>query len=371
MHVPIRVRAPRRRRSRPLAAALAGITVGALWAAGCSSTSQAPTAAPTTVGATATTAGATVPLVIYSAQGYDKQVTDAFQAATGIPVKLNDDSTGPLLAKVAAEKNNPQWGVLWVDGDQAFASLDQQGQLLSYPPPVPLNAAGTQLVPADHRYIPVSLTAVHAVIYNVAKAKSVPQSWADLLTPAYKGQVGMNDPSVSGPTYPFVAGLMAQMGGEDQGKTYFQGLKTNGLHIYPTNGDTLHALETGQINYGIIQSSAATGAAADPKTPGLKVTYLPKQTLLPGVIGIDKNVSPTIQAEAKKFVQYVLSAPGQSQMQMGDPTGDSLFWPVLDSVSPLPALPALTTLPIQSIDPTVWGPKEGEINTWFTNNIVQ
>ena len=339
--------------------------------AACSSNKTTTGASKSPSGGTSGSPGA-VPLVVYSAQGYDKQVTDAFTKATGIPTKLNDDSTGPLLAKVAAEKNNPQWGLLWVDGDQAFASLDQQGQLLPYTPSVTLSAQATTLVPADHSYVPVGLTAVHAIIYNTAKAGgTVPQAWSDLLQPAYKGLVGMNNPAVSGPTYPFVAGIMAQMGGEDQGKQYFTGLKGNGLHIYPTNGDTLHALTTGQITYGIIQSSAAVGAAADPKSPGLKVVFPPKQTLLPGVIGIDSKAPAAEQAEAKKFVDYVLSPDGQKQMQAGDPTGDSLFWPVLDSVPPLPALPPLASLPIQTIDPQVWGPKEGEINTWFTNNIAQ
>ena len=99
----------------------------------------APTAAgasPTFVATTKLT-GAPVPLVVYSAQGYDDIVTKGFQAATGIPTTLVDDSTGPLLAKVQAEKANPQWGLLWVDGDEAFASLDQQGMLLTgYEPSV-------------------------------------------------------------------------------------------------------------------------------------------------------------------------------------------------------------------------------------------
>jgi len=36
-----------------------------------------------------------VTLVVYSAQGYDKVMTAAFSKATGIPVKLDDNSTGP------------------------------------------------------------------------------------------------------------------------------------------------------------------------------------------------------------------------------------------------------------------------------------
>jgi iron(III) transport system substrate-binding protein len=128
--------------------------------------------------AAATGPTATVPLVVYSAQGYDSVMTKAFQKATGIPVKLDDDSTGPLLAKVAAESNNPQWGLLWVDGDTAFASLDKQGQLLDYAPPVTLTSVGQSLVPTDRSYVPVSTTVMAAVIYNAAKVSAVPTARA-------------------------------------------------------------------------------------------------------------------------------------------------------------------------------------------------
>jgi len=302
-------------------------------------------------------------------------MTKAFTTATGIPVKLDDDSTGPLLTKVAAEKNNPQWGLLWVDGDTAFAALDKQGQLLSYAPPVPLNAVGQSLVPADHSYVPVSTTVMAAVIYNAAKAKNVPATYQDLLSPAYRGLVGMNDPSQSGPTYPFIAGLMNQLGGQTggvaAGEAFLRQLKGNGLHVYPTNGDTLHALETGQIVYGMIQSSAATGEVAKaPKSAAFdpKVVYLPKSTLLPAVIGIDKAASPAVQAEAEKFVQYVLSPAGQAVMQTGDPQGDSLFWPIVPGVTALPALPAFPTA-YQQLDPYFWGPLENQVNTFFDTTI--
>jgi len=57
-------------------------------------------------------------------------------------------------------------------------------------------------------------------------------------------------------------------------------------------------------------------------------------------------------------------------MQTGDPTGDSLFWPTLASGSPLPGLPALSSISKQSIDPYTWGPREPSINRWFTANIA-
>lgn len=359
--------------------------------AGCSSSSGG-TGATSTMGAarggtassassmassstTAAVGRAGAPLIVYSAQGYDAPVTKAFTQATGIQVKLVDDSTGPLLTKVAAEKNNPQWGLLWVDGDTAFAALDKQGQLLPYTPAAALNAVGKALVPADHAYVPVSTTVMAALIYNSARASAVPTSYQDLLSSQYSGKIGMNDPSQSGPTYPFIAGLMNQLGGQSggvaAGEDFLKKLKANGLHVFPTNGDTLHALETGQITYGLIQSSAAAGEVAKaPKNANfdVKVAYLPQSTLLPGVIGIDKAAPAAVQDEAKKFIEFVLSPAGQDAMQKGDSNGDSLFWPVVPGVTALSDLPAFPST-YQKIDPYFWGPLENQVNTFFDGTI--
>ncbi len=370
-----------------LVAALVAASAGAVALAGCGSAGSAATSsssgsssstgsspAPGSPSSTGTAGSGGAALTVYSAQGYDGPVTKAFTAATGIQVKLVDDSTGPLLTKVSAERNNPQWGLLWVDGDTAFAALDKQGQLLNYAPPVSLTPVGQTLTPSDHSYIPVSTTVMAAMIYNAAKTSSVPAGYSDLLGPAYKGLVGMNDPAQSGPTYPFIAGLMEQLGGQSNGvragEQYLTKLKANGLHVYPTNGDTLHALETGQIDYGLIQSSAAIGEVTKVKPTASfqpKIVYLRKATLLPGVIGIDKAAPAAEQASAKKFVQFVLSPSGQQAMLAGDSSGDSLFWPVVPGVSALPQLPAVPAY--QRIDPYFWGPLEGKVNTFFDSTI--
>jgi len=327
------------------------------------------------ISAPAHAASGNVPVIIYAAEGYDQVAADAFTKATGIKTDLHDDSTGPLLAKVAAEKSNPQFGVLWVDGSTAFAALDKQGQLLPYTPKATFTSAGRSVVPADHSYIPTGLTTMAALIYNADKVKTVPKSYSDLLNPMYKGQIGMNDPNQSGPTFPFIAGLMNQFGGKSvtAGETFLSKLKANGLVVNNNNGDTLHALETGVINMGLIQSSAAQGEILKLQKTPIKgfnpmVVYLAKSTLLPSVIGIDKGAPAAEQAEAKKFIDYVLSPAGQAIMQTGDPQGDSLYWPIIPGVS---ALAGAGTFPssYQSIDPYFWGPLEGQVNTWFTKNI--
>jgi len=333
--------------------------------------STAGIAAASSARRVAARAGAVVPLVVYSAQGYDKLVTSTFQKKFNIPVQLDDNSTGPLLTQIEASKNNPKWGLLWVDGPTAFAALDQQGLLLrNWEPNVKWNALGAQSLPKDKSFTPSGVTLVAAIIYDSTKVTSPPTSWQQLLSARWKGKVGMNDPSQSGPTYPLIAGMMQYFGGVSQGESYFSKLKANGLVINPTNGPTLAALGAGQIELALVQSSAAVGATFSDKH--LKVEYLKPATLLPGVMGIDSRAPKAEQAEAKKFEEYVLSPAGQKEMQFGDPTGDSLYYPVIQGIAPrkaLPPLPAASVL--QTIDPYTWGPRENSVNSWFTANIVQ
>ena len=332
-------------------------------AAACGSSASASTSS------SQATSSAKVPLVVYSAQGYDSAMTAAFQKATGIPTTLVDDSTGPLLARVQAEAANPKWGVLWVDGDEAFAALDQQHYLLrNWEPNVNWTSAAQQLIPADKSYIPTGLTMAGTLVYSTKTVTTPPTSWSDLLSPKWKGQIGMNDPAVSGPTFPFVAGMMNYLGGVAKGEQFYSQLKANGLQVFQTNGDTLHALATGQIKLALIQSSAGIGASI--KDPSIKTAFLPPSTLLPGVIGIDAKAPAAEIAEAKKFAQFVLSPAGQKVQLSGDPTGDSLYWPVLQGISPESAVPSLSGVKYQVVNPYKWGAQENAINGWFSSSIV-
>ena len=343
------------------------IGVGALAlaaAAGCSSSSTSTAAS---------TSAAKVTLVVYSAQGYDQAMTKAFQKATGIPVKLDDNSTGPLLTQIEASKNNPNWGLLWVDGATAFAGLDTQGLLLKgFEPKVSWNSLGTQSLPADKSYTPTGVTLMAALVYDKTKVTNPPTTWQQLLSSQWKGDVGMNDPSQSGPTFPFIAGMMNYLGGVSKGESYYSQLKANGLIIHPTNGPTLQALTSGQIKLALVQSSAGIGATFGPGSdPKLAVKYLNPVTLLPSAIGIDAKAPAAEQKEAEQFIDFVLSPAGQKVMQTGDPYGDSLYYPVLNGVNPLPELPSLASVKTQTINPYTWGPQEGTINTWFDANIVK
>jgi iron(III) transport system substrate-binding protein len=321
-------------------------------------------------------------LVVYSAQGYDKAAVDAFNAThPGFNVTLNDNSTGPLLQQIQAEGHNPKWGVLWVDGPTAFAALDRQGFLAKHiVPKVNFNAVGKANIPADGSFVPTGLTATGALVYDSAQISKaqLPKTWAQLTAGKYKGILGMNDPTQSGPTYPMIAGLMDYLGHYTKGSTaasvkagesFLAKLKANGLVINATNGPTLGAIQSHTIKMAIIQSSAGYGQELT-TSPTLRVAYLKPTIALPGVVAIDGLMPKTVRDEAQKFVDWLLSPAGQHAMQTGDPQGDSLFWPVLNGEKTAnKVIPPLASVPMLTVNPYVWGPLENNINTWFTNNI--
>ena len=74
-------------------------------------------------------------------------------------------------------------------------------------------------MPADKSYAPTGVTLMAAMVYDKTKV----QDPADHLAGSCchrsgRAQVGMNDPSQSGPTFPFIAGMMNYLGGVSAGR---------------------------------------------------------------------------------------------------------------------------------------------------------
>ncbi len=312
-------------------------------------------------------------LVFYSSQGYDSAMAKAFSKASGVNVLLTDDSTGPILAKITAERNNPHWDVVWFDGDASMQSLNNLGLLYKWTPANIKNYTplGASLVPADHAFFPTGVTAAGVIVYNTKKLTpaQAPRDWTDLLTPAFKNEVAENDPAYSGPAYSYIAGQIWRQGKGTiaTGEQYFTKLKANGLKIFQTNDPTLNSVQTGAREVGIVQDSAYYAAAATGAPLG--VVY-PKSgvTVLPGVVAIDAKSQHLAAAEA--FVNYILSQTGQNVMVHDPNDSDSFFAPIIKGVAALPGRKT-TGITWQRLNYLWAGQNTTAIKTWFHNTIVQ
>ncbi len=311
------------------------------------------------------------PLTIYAAMGYDQAVVSAFTHATGIPVNLVHLSTGPLLARVQAEGSRPQWDMVWFDGELAMrAFADRRMLRCGATPHVNYTIAGRALVPADHCYAPVAATYAATMLVDAAQlpAAAWPRTWDDLAAPRLRGRVGMNNPAISGPTFPFVAGMLQQRG-DAAGEAYFTALKHNGLRVFPTNSVTLRALQYHQIAVAVVQSSAALGFARG--RPNLHLVMPAPCTALASDIGIGAQVQGKTLDDARRFEAFLLSPAGQHALQSGDPDADSNAQPLIAGVAAPAAVATLHPTGVQHLDPARWGVRESALDAWFTDHVVR
>src|SRR5512147_945636 len=83
------------------------------------------------------TARAQDSLVVYSSVDEEnaKKLLDAFSKATGVKVRFTFLSSGPAVARIEAEKNNPQADIWYGAPSENPAALKAKGPSLPYVPP--------------------------------------------------------------------------------------------------------------------------------------------------------------------------------------------------------------------------------------------
>lgn len=187
-------------------------------------------------------------LTIYAAGETAPAVVESFVRATGVPVALVRLSTGPLLARIAAEGTRPGWTLAWFDGDMAAAGLDGAGLLAhGTTPAAQWTPVGRSLVPANGAWTPVAFSVANMSVTLNRPAGST--SDASVL--------GMADPALSGPAYLQVTALLIAAGGWPSGRVALQRLGAHGLSIAPTSPNVVAQLRDGRIGRALLQSNTA------------------------------------------------------------------------------------------------------------------
>src|SRR2546428_5390579 len=118
------------------------------------------------------------------------------------------------MARVEAEKANPQADVIWGVFNDYLTGAAAKGLLDAYA------AKESQAIPARFKH-PENLwqgVTLLTVAFAVNQKKMAelrlppPHSWAELLGPKYKGHIVMSNPSTSGTAYLLLASHAARLG---------------------------------------------------------------------------------------------------------------------------------------------------------------
>ena len=142
----------------------------------------------------------------------------------------------------------------------------------------------------------------------IAKKKlAVPKSWADLLNPAFKGEVQVANPASSGTAYTMVATLV-QLMGEDKAFDYLKQLHKN-VSQYSRSG-------TGPIK-AVARGESAVSISFVHDGPGEKINGFPVETITPSEgTGAEIGSMSIIKGarnldNAKKFYEWALTPAAQ------------------------------------------------------------
>jgi len=234
-----------------------------------------------------------------------------FLKDTGIKIQSVRLSAGELLARVTAEKNNPQASV-WFGGSlDNFVPAGLAGLLEAYQSPELKNIPKEFYDKAGYGnpfYVGAISFACNTDWFK-KKGLAYPTSWDDLLKPEFKGQIAMAHPSTSGTSYTILATIV-QLKGEAEAWKYFAALNQNVRQYAKAGASPPMDVGLGEAAIGITFSHDGLNAAFQGYPIALS---FPKDGtgFEIGCIGLIKGAPEKEKANAIRFIDWVLSKRGQ------------------------------------------------------------
>jgi iron(III) transport system substrate-binding protein len=188
-------------------------------------------------------------------------------------------STGPIMARIEAERANPQADVVWGVFNDYLTGAAKKGLLDPYV------AKDSGVIPArfkhpENAWQGVTLLTV-AFATNQKKMAELkltpPKTWGDLLEPRYKGHIVMSNPSTSGTAYLLLASHVSRLG-EDKAFAYYAALDKNLSQVTKSGGAPGRMAASGETPIGIalayeVEVAKKQGAAIDVTFPSDGVAW--------------------------------------------------------------------------------------------------
>ena len=264
-----------------------------------------------------------------------KSLAAGFEKQSGVKVNIFQATTGKVMARLEAEQANPQADILISASWDTAEELEKREWLLPYQSP------NAEKVPAAFKtdaYVAQGISAL-GIVWNTKSGTPEPKEWNDLTSAAFKDRVTTPDPSLSGASLDLLIGLQNSMG--DRAWQLFSQLKMNGMVIAGPNAQALtpvlqgaKAAVFGAVDY-VSYNSIQEGEAIKVIFPASGTVVAPRPMMI--------LKSTQHAADAKAFIDYVLSEEGQQKV------ADAWLMPARSDVgAKRPLLSDLNILPAQS-----------------------
>lgn len=271
-------------------------------------------------------------LVIYSPNS-DTQVasslTNGFMVKyPNIEVELQSMGTGDVLARIEAEKENPQADINW--GAINYNFYHQHPDLWEpYISPNEENLDENYRNNTDGNVSYSNLSGSGCFILNNTLLEELGvevNGYADLLQPELKGKIAMGDPTASSSAFAELTNMLLVMGeGDTPAECYQSDAAWDYIDKFIDNLDGIVLSSSSQVYKGVIDGEYAVGVSyedpvvqaiidnAENPDADLSLVYPEEGAVwLPAGVAIVKN-APNME-NAKLFVDYLLSEECQTAL---------------------------------------------------------
>ena len=233
----------------------------------------------------------------------------------GITVVINSKQTNEGVTYLRETRAKPEADIFWVSAPDAFQTLESDGLLEKYLPPkeimgrIPPKIGSFPIHDPDGKYFGFAISG-YGLMWNKNYLKAhklpAPKEWTDLTNAKYFNHLVISAPSRSGTTHLTIETIL-QAYGWDKGWALLLNAGGNMGSITERSFGVPEAVISGQYGIGVVIDFFGLSAIASGQP--VEFAYPSLTSVVPASVGIVKG-GPNPQ-EAKTFVNYLLSEPGQ------------------------------------------------------------
>ena len=290
-------------------------------------------------------------LVIYSGRSRDlvEPLLNEFAESSGIAIAVKYGDSTELALLLAEEGDASPADVFFSQSPGTVGFLDSKGLLAPLPGSVTGDVAESYRSSDDTW---VGITARQRVlVYNTddVTEADLPASVMDLTGPDYRGKVAV---APSNASFQDFVTAMREQAGDEKTLEWLEGMAANDAPVYANNNAIVEAVSRGEVPMGLVNHYYNERfLAEDPSLPSRNYRF-PDGDIGGLVIESSASIlaSSTKQAEAEKFVQFLLERSSQEYF-----VTETFEYPLVAGIAPAADLPPLDELEHPEVDPDALG----------------
>jgi iron(III) transport system substrate-binding protein len=237
-----------------------------------------------------------------------------FESQFGITVNYVRMSSGEALARLQAEKDNPQFDIWWGGPIDGYIAAKEAGVLEAYESPNFKNLIDQELYKDAENFWAGIYVGTLGFATNtdwLAQNPGVepPTSWDDLLKPEFKDQILVAHPSTSGTSYTAMATVL-QIRGEEAGWEYLRQYADQVAQFTKSGAAPAKFVGQGEAAVGIVFSHDIINEIENNKLP-LVLTF-PEEGTGYEIGGMAVVKGAQHPDAAQKWFDWALTPEGQA-----------------------------------------------------------